>query len=538
MTQKQWWQDSIIYVVDVEKFYDSNNDGIGDFAGLTEKIDYIADLGVNCIWLLPFYESTHRDNGYDITDYFHVDPRQGSLDDFIAFIHAAGERGIRVIIDFVTNHTSNKHPWFEAARHDSRSRYRDYYYWSDNPPPTPPGKGTMFPGEENSVWAYDESARAYYYHRFYHFQPSLNPHNSNVREELERVVDFWMSFGVSGLRIDAAAMMVEAPAPEFQELKDPHDVLREIYQRAKLAKKDCALVGEVDVAQEKIKDFMDGKQLDMMFNFILNNHTFLALARQQAEPLIDTLEMMPRLTQEGCWVNFLRNFDEANLQRLDDKQQEEVFEHFAPREDMQIYGRGIRRRLAPMLNGNVAQLKMVYSLLFSFPGAPCLVYGDEIGMGDDLSQKGRWSVRSPMQWDDKRNAGFSAAPKGKLIQAVVDKGRFGYQNINVAREDAEQESLLNHIRSLCRLRLTLPVIRFESMSVIKNLPENVLGLCYRHDRDVVIVFHNLSDKKASFTLPPGLPGSALVDALSDEPFKTKTVSLPGYGFLWLVPDKV
>lgn len=535
-----WWKDAVIYAVDVERFYDSNGDGIGDFSGLTEKLDYIADLGITCIWLLPFYSSTNQDNGYDITGYFNIDPRYGTLDDFIAFVHRAGELGLRIIVDLVTNHTSNKHPWFEAARQNEKSRYRNYYYWAANPPPTPPGKGTIFPGEEDSVWTYDEVARAYYYHRFYHFEPSLNTNNPDVRAELERVLDFWMSFGISGVRVDAAAHMVEAPSPDYQTMDDPHDTLREVHKRSKEIKSDSVLIGEVDENPEELKEFLDGRQLDMMFNFLLNNYLFFALASQKAEPVERAIGLMPPICEKGQWANFLRNFDEVDLEQLSGDERQQVFEAFAPKENMQIYGRGMRRRLAPALGGNIDHIKLAYALLFALPGAPSFVYGDEIGMGEDLSQQGRFSVRSPMQWDDKKNAGFSSASKTKLVQPVIDNGKFSYHTINAAAQKADDTSLYHMLKTLCHLRREMKFIRQDNLHVVSGLSESILGLSYKKQDQFFLAIFNLADKsvKVSCDVPAGV--RKLINLLDKEAVKIKdnkiSCTLPPYGFSWLASE--
>lgn len=536
---EEWWQDAIIYAVDVERFYDSNDDGIGDFPGLTARLDYIAGLGVTCVWLLPFYESTNRDNGYDITGYFSVDPRYGTLDDFIAFIHQAGELGIRVIVDLVVNHTSDKHPWFQAARHNDQSRYRDYYYWSGNPPPTPEGKGTIFPGEENSIWSYDEVARAFYYHRFYHFEPSLNTHNADVRKELERVLDFWMSFGISGFRVDAAAHMVEAPSAEYQTMEDPHETLRKMHGRAKAVKSDSVLIGEVDEDPETLKKFLDGGQLDMMFNFLLNNYLFLSLATGEAGPVKKAMAMLPPLPEHGQWTNFLRNLDEVDLEQLTEAEREIIYDKFAPKKEMRIYGRGMRRRLASALGGDIKHIKLAYSLLFAMPGAPCFVYGDEIGMGEDLGQAGRYSVRAPMQWSEKKSGGFSKAPKAKLVQPMIEEGKFSYKKVNVAAQKENDDSLLAFITSLSHMRRRLKIIRQANCHVLSGLPDHILAVSYKDKDQYLIMLHNLIDEKTqgSVAIPADV---AQLDDLFDRSRAEADIdngqlrySLPPYGFRWL-----
>lgn len=531
-----WWKDVIIYAVDVERFCDSNGDGQGDFKGLTSKLPYLADLGVTCLWILPFYPSSHRDNGYDVTDYLRVDPRYGIFEDFLECLHKAGEFGMRVIVDLVAQHTSDQHPWFEAACYNAKSRYRSYYIWSDHPPPIEPGKGTIFPGEEDSVWTYDERARSFYHHRFYHFQPSLNFSDPDVRDEVERVLDYWLSFGISGFRVDAASHIMDDPLADAGLVPEPPDVLRDLYQRATHLKPDVLLLGEVDEDPEKLAEFFDGTRLNMMFNFFLNNYLFLALADERSEPIDRGLSLLPMAPANGQWANFLRNLDEADLERLDEDELQRVFEAFAPEEGMRIFGRGIRRRLAPML-GDPRRLRMAFSLLFSMPGSPLIVYGDEIGMGDDLSQQGRNAVRSPMQWSAEKNGGFSKAPKSKLAQAMVEEGDFGFAKVNVAAQQGEAESLLSFVKQLMQLRRASKTIGAGSCTVVASGSEHVLAHHYRSDQDPLLFLHNLkgASADAEVELRPGM--ERLSCFFGGDTGRTEEgylkVRLEPYGIRWL-----
>jgi maltose alpha-D-glucosyltransferase / alpha-amylase len=501
-----WWKDVIIYAVDVERFYDSDGDGQGDFKGLTSKLPYLADLGVTCLWILPFYPSSDRDNGYDITDYLRVDTRYGVFADFLDCLHKAGEFGMRVIIDLVAAHTSDQHPWFEAARYNAKSRYRSYYIWSEHPPPIEPGKGTIFPGEEKSVWTYDEHARAFFHHRFYHFQPSLNFADPDVRDEIERVLDYWLSFGISGFRIDAASHIKDDPLAEAGLAPQPPDVLRDLYQRATHLKPDVLLLGEVDENPDQLAHFFDGTRLNMMFNFFLNNYLILALADQRSEPIHRALSLLPMAPANGQWANFLRNMDEADLERLDEDELQRVFRTFAPEERMRIYGRGLRRRLAPMLGDDLRRLKMAFSLLFSMPGAPVVVYGDEIGMGEDLDQQGRNAVRSPMQWSAETNGGFSEAPKKRLAQPMVEDGHFGFKQVNVADQQDDSDSLLSFVKQLIRLRRAKKAIGAGSCTVVSSGSEQVLAHHYKSDHSPLLFLHNLKGEpaRAEVELGPGM----------------------------------
>ncbi|YBV94163.1 alpha-amylase family protein (plasmid) [Phyllobacteriaceae bacterium JZ32] len=532
---QSWWKDAIIYAVDVERFHDGNGDGVGDFKGLTSKLHYIADLGVTCIWLLPFYPSTEEDNGYAITDYFRIDSRFGLFEDFLDFVHRAGEYGIRVIIDLVVHHTSDQHPWFQAARYNEKSRYRDYYVWAHHPPPVAPGEGTIFPGEEDTVWTYDEVARAFYHHRFYHFEPGLNQANPDVRDEIMRIMDFWLSFGIAGFRVDAAAHLLENPLATPSEAEEIPDILRQMYKRATTFKPDVLMLGEVDESPQELEKFFDGSRLNMMFNFLLDNYLILALAEERAEPIQRGLTLLPQAPSNGQWANFLRNLDEADLERLKPEELEAVFRAFAPEENMRIYGRGLRRRLAPMLGGDEQRLKMAFSLLFAMPGAPLIVYGDEIGMGEDLSQPGRNAVRSPMQWDGSDNGGFST--QKKLVQPVIRDGPFGFTRVNVEEQLNRPDSLLSFIRQLTKLRRRHKEIQSGAYAILGCKSEHVLALHYKSEDTPLIVLHNLQGEKAKVEIDLPLDVGPLSSLFGDGGPEFSNgrlrLELEPYGIRWL-----
>ncbi len=451
MTEKAWYLDAVFYAVDVATFQDSNGDGIGDFQGLIRRLPYLADLGISCLWLLPFYPSPGRDNGYDVADYYGVNPDLGTLDEFIECVREAESRGIRVILDLVIDHTSDRHPWFQAARRDPRSRYRRYYTWADSPSPPEPGKGPIFPDEEPNVWSFDRVAGQYFYHRFYRFEPDLNAFNPEVRDELLRIMDFWLSFGIAGFRIDAASHLIEPPGPHHAA-GESHEILKELRRYADLRNPGTALLGETDVEPDQLATYFGkGDELHMLYNFFLDNYLFLALAEERAEPLARVLQRLPAIPEHCQWVNFLRNLDELDLERLRDTEREAVYRVFAPDEDMRIFGRGIRRRLAGMLTDR-RQREMAFSLLFTLPGAPLLVYGDEIGMGEDLSLPGRSAVRTAMQWSPTANGGFSSAPREALRRPVLSGGAFGYERVNVADQSEDPRSFLHFVQRLTAAR--------------------------------------------------------------------------------------
>lgn len=536
----RWYRNTIIYGVDVKTYQDSDGDGIGDFPGLISRLDYLRGLGVSCIWLLPCYPSPWRDNGYDIADYYDIDPRLGTLGDFVEFLRAANERGIEVIMDLVVNHTSDEHPWFQQARQDAESRFRDFYVWSDDPPPTPPGKENIFPGEESGVWTYDKQASSHYHHRFYSFQPTLNHANPKLRAEVEKILGFWLQLGVAGFRVDAAGPMIEAKGGlEESRPRDPHGILRQMREFVTLRRGDAVLLGEADEDPEEIGQFFGkGDELNLLFNFLLDNYLFLALARGEAEPLEMGLKLLPSVPPQGQWANFLRNLDELDLERLSDGQREDVYRAFAPKEEMRIYGRGIRRRLAPMLRNDRRWIEMALSLLCALPGCPVIVYGDEIGMGDDLSLEGRDAVRTVMQWSSDENAGFSVASPDALVRPALSGGAFGYERVNVADQERDPESLLNWVEHLFRIRRETPEIGQGEWSIIETAERGVLALRYDYEESVVITVHNFSRTGCKVLLRLREEEAAhMADLLGDRRYLpvrngVHQVELEGHGYRW------
>ncbi|HET7322456.1 MAG TPA: alpha-amylase family protein [Longimicrobiaceae bacterium] len=502
MSGEGWYQNAIIYAIDISVFQDSDGDGWGDFQGVIERLDYLCELGVTCLWLLPFYRSPDRDNGYDVADYYHVDERFGTLNDFERLVHEAGERSIRVIMDLVVNHTSDEHPWFQASRRDASSGFRDYYVWADHPPPVAPGHGPMFPGQENTVWTYDEVAQAFYFHRFYAFEPGLKIANPEVQHEIHRVMDFWLSFPISGFRIDSASHMIEDKGGEEDtEPENPHDVLKRMREIVDRRRPGAVLLGESDVTPPQLAAYFgDDDELNMLFNFLLDAYLFLALASQDAAPMLQVLKQLPSIPEKAQWANFLRNLDELDLERLSGEERESVFRAFAPEPEMRIYARGIRRRLAPMLGGDRKRIELAFSLLFSMPGAPVVVYGDEIGMGDDLSLEGRNSVRTPMQWSAERNAGFSIAEPDSLRRPVPSGGEFGREKVNVEAQQADPDSLLSWMKGLIAARRACPEIGLGERYPLSTEVKSVFAHVFDYRGDVIALAHNLGEEACTVTL--------------------------------------
>ncbi|MBE2270628.1 MAG: alpha-amylase family protein [Anaerolinea sp.] len=535
-----WYDDVIVYGIDVKVFCDSNGDGFGDFRGLTGKLDYLTDLGIDCVWLLPFYPSPLRDNGYDVTDYCDVDPRLGTLDDFKAFMAAAKEHGIRVLIDLVANHTSSDHAWFQAARQDRESPYRDYYVWVDEPPPNT-GKTPVFPGVEDSNWTYDAAADAHYWHYFYRHQPGLNHRNPKVREEFRKVMAFWLQLGVDGFRIDAAPMMIADKGTEDPFSQSRHAIVREMRAYAETINPEVVLLAEANTEPERLDEFFgsrtDADEMNMLFNFLLNVYIFLVLARGEAEQLHEFLRILPHTPENGQWLNFLRNHDELDLSRLTEAEREDVLAAFAPDPAMRAYDRGIRRRLAPMLNGDRRRMELAFSLLFSTPGTPLLMWGDEIGMGDDLSLEERESVRTPMQWSRDSNGGFSSAPAAKLFRPVIDKGDFGYQRVNVAAQQSDSQSFWHWMRRLMRCTHQLPELNHGEIDLIRADDSSVLVHASTWEGKTTITIHNLSAEPCRVHCHfEGYDLSQFEDVFDDQPYERvegSVIELHGYGYRWL-----
>ncbi|MDX2097099.1 MAG: alpha-amylase family protein [Leptolyngbyaceae cyanobacterium bins.59] len=549
--QNFWYKNAIVYSLDVETFMDSDGDGVGDFQGLTQRLDYLAGLGITCLWLLPFYPSPNRDNGYDVTNYYDVDPRLGTLGDFVEFVHQAHDRGIRILVDLVINHTSLEHPWFQKARSDKHSKYRSYYVWSKNPHPEP--SLIAFPTQEDSIWEYDEQAGASYLHHFYKEQPDLNIGNPEVREEILRIMGFWLALGVSGFRIDAAPFVIENVGIEHARPEELQQFLQQMQEFVSARQSDAILLAEANVPPEKISVYFgDGDRMQMLFNFLLNQHLFLALARQEVDALKDGLKGLPTIPPNCQWLNFVRHHDELTLDQLSKEQQQEIFAVFAPTEDMQIFGRGIRRRLPPMVKNHRDRMEMIYSLAFSLPGTPLLRYGDEIAMGDDLSLPGRDSVRTPMQWSDQPNGGFSTAPSNVLPHPVITEGQYGYPCTNVDTEQRSPASFLKWMEHLIRTRRQCPefgegtwrILSTDEPSVFVHLSETHSETHSAIHPTAILALHNLGDRPCIVTLSE-LESHQLTEVFNDNfsPLRqgqsyqaidqnTHTFTLNAYGYRW------
>ncbi|MDQ6850400.1 MAG: alpha-amylase family protein [Actinomycetota bacterium] len=541
---ERWYKEAVIYCVEVDSFQDSNGDGCGDLRGLTSRLDYLARVGVTCLWLNPIHPSPGRDNGYDVSDYYGIDPRLGTLGDFTELATQAGQRGIRLLLDLVVNHTSNEHPWFISARSDPDSPYRDWYVWSGAEPPDR-RQGIVFPGEQTETWTFDGQAKQWYFHRFYDFQPDLNWSNPAVRAEIKKVMAFWLELGASGFRIDAAPFVLEQVAPGVDPGPLDFTILDDWRQDVQWRTGDAVLLCEANVAPDDVAAYCAAAQpgpndrAHMMFAFGINAQLWLALARRDAEPLVEALRALPRLPKMAQWATFLRNHDELDLSRLTDEQRNDVMAAFAPKPDMRIYNRGIRRRLAPMMNGERRRIELAYSLQFTMPGTPVLRYGEEIGMGEDLKLGGREAIRTPMQWDGSRSAGFSTAPPDLLVRPVRNRGGYAPKRVNVRAQRRDRDSLLLWFEQLIRTLRECPEIGATAPSVLDvPLPRSVLAHRFDAPEGSILLLHNLADVPVTVDLTAVETSSGAYEVFGDvqyEPLSRKQsdLRLNGWGYRWI-----
>jgi maltose alpha-D-glucosyltransferase / alpha-amylase len=542
MIDDLWYKNAVIYCLDVEKFLDANDDGIGDFVGLTRKLDYLAGLGVTCVWLQPFYPSPNRDNGYDVSDYYGVDPRYGTGGEFVEFMNHAQQLGLRVVVDLVVNHTSDRHPWFQSAARSASSRYRDWYIWSKTRP-ADYRDGVVFPGVQKATWSRNAKAAEYYFHRFYEFQPDLNTMNAAVREEILRVMGFWLQMGVSGFRMDAVPFLISEKRRGHRARKD-YELLHDMRDFLQWRRRDAILLAEANVPPSESMDYFgaEGDRLQMMLNFAVNQRLFYALATADVRPLVQALRDTYRRPAAAQWVNFLRSHDELDLGRLTDTQRRRVFDAFAPDPNMRLYDRGIRRRLANILNNDRARLELAYSLLFTLPGTPMLQYGDEIGMGDNLALPERECARTPMQWTSQRNGGFTRAKRA--VRPLVADPIYGYKEVNVESQRREPDSLLNWIERKIRMRRECPEISWGDWRIVETSEPGVLIMRYDWDHHSLIAMHNFSSEPRAPRIDGKTAGDRLLvdllarnDSRADE-LGHHTIPLPPYGYRWYRPGGI
>jgi maltose alpha-D-glucosyltransferase/alpha-amylase len=538
MINDLWYKNAVIYSLSVATYMDANGDGIGDFQGLLRRLDYLHGMGVTALWLMPFQPSPCKDGGYDVADYYNVDPHYGTLGDFVEFTQGCKQRGMRVLIDLVVNHTSNEHPWFKEACRDEKSKYRDWYVWSKKKP-RDAASGVVFPGVQKSTWDYNKSAKAYYFHRFYDFQPDLNTGNPEVQAEILKIMGFWLQLGVDGFRMDAVPFVISAKGTGKRP-REKYDMLRSFSEFLTWRKSGAIILGEANVLPDTDLEYFGdfGERLQMMFNFEVNQHLFFALASGDPGPLMKAMVDTKPRPSTAQWGQFLRNHDELDLGRLTARQRETVFAAFGPEKNMQLYQRGIRRRLAPMLQGDRRRMELAYSLMMTLPGTPVLRYGDEIGMGDDLRLPERECARTPMQWSTEPNGGFTKS--NHPVSPVISEGGYSFQHLNVAVQRRDPNSMLNWMERIIRMRKEVPEVGWGDFTFLPTKQRPVLAMRYDWRNNSVLFLHNLSADPQEVRLSvagKGEDSGTLVNLLSeDHSFSEKNgkhcILLEPYGYRW------
>ncbi|HWY88127.1 MAG TPA: maltose alpha-D-glucosyltransferase [Gemmataceae bacterium] len=537
-----WYKDAIFYEVSVRSFLDSNEDGNGELRGLLQKLDYLKDLGVDCLWLMPFYASPLKDDGYDIADFYNVHPTLGTVEDFEALTKAAHERGIRIIADLVLNHTSDQHPWFQAARRDPASPYRDYYVWSETPDKYAQAR-VIFKDTHESNWTYDPVARQYFWHRFYSHQPDLNFDNPQVRAEILKVMAFWMDRGIDGFRVDAIAYLFEREGTSCENLQETHAFCKDIRRFMDERYPGTILLAEANQwPRDLVSYFGSGDEFHMAFNFPLMPRMFMALRREQSWPIIEIMDQIPPIPSTCQWALFLRNHDELTLEMVTNDERDYMYAEYAKDKRMRL-NLGIRRRLAPLMENDRRQIELLHAMLFSLPGSPVLYYGDEIGMGENIYLGDRNGVRTPMQWTGDRNAGFSRADPAQLHQPVILDPVFHYQAVNVEAQLRSPTSLLHWLRRLIRVRKKYAAFGRGTLRFLACENRKVVAYLREYQDQTLLMVNNLSAvaQPASLDLRPHrgfipveLFGNHGFPRIEDQPY---FLSLSPHSFYWFRLEK-
>lgn len=525
-----WYQNTVFYELYIRAYKDSVGDGHGDFRGAIEKLDHIQSLGVGCIWILPMYPSPLLDDGYDVADYTNIHPDYGDLADFKAFLDAAHERGLRVVTDLVMNHTSDQHPWFQEARRDPNSPYRDYYVWSDTDEKYQDAR-IIFLDTEESNWTYDEVAGQYYWHRFYSSQPDLNYDNPAVHEEMFRIIRFWLDMGIDGFRADAAPYLYQREGTNCENLPETHQFLKKVRRMMDEEYPDRVLIAEANQWPEDLLPYFgDGDEFHMCFHFPIMPRLFMAVKRGDKRPILDIMARTPAIPEGTQWLTFLRNHDELTLEMVTEEERQWMWRQYAPEPRMRL-NLGIRRRLTPLLDNDPRRWRILNALLMSLPGTPIIYYGDEIGMGDNIWLPDRHGCRTPMQWSDAPpNGGFSEADETYL---PVNAGPvYGYQKVNVAAQENDPGSHLAQTRFLVAARQGQPALQHGALEFVATDKPAILAFWRSLAGNRVLCVYNLSDEKTTTVLP--IP-DALPDLLSpDKRLIPSEVQLAPYAAHWLL----
>ncbi len=533
-----WYKDAIIYEVPIKSFCDGNGDGVGDLPGLLGHLDYLQELGVTCIWLLPFFPSPLRDDGYDIADYVNVHPSYGTLEDFKRVLEAAHDRGLRVVIELVLNHTSDQHPWFQRARTaPPGSPERDYYVWSDTDQRYRDAR-IIFVDTERSNWTWDPVAQAYYWHRFFHHQPDLNYDNPTVVAEMLSIVDFWLGLGVDGFRLDAVPYLVERDGTNCENLPDTHVIIKAVRAHMDRAYPGRMLLAEANQLPADVQAYFGtGDECHMAYHFPVMPRMFMALHLEDRHLIADVLEQTPAIPDTCQWALFLRNHDELTLEMVTEDERDYMYLAYSldPQAKLNI---GIRRRLAPLVGNDRRRIELLVGLVFSFPGTPIVYYGDEIGMGDNLYLGDRNGMRTPMQWTGDRNGGFSRADPERLYSPVIMDPVYGYQGLNVEAQESDTSSLLHWMRNMIRLRKQFKIFGRGTMEVLEPANGRILAYVRRYRDDIVLCVANLSrsvqpaelDLSAfAGLIPVEMLGYTEFPAIGATPY---FLTLGPYGFYW------
>lgn len=535
MNKNVWYQNAIFYELHTRAFYDSNNDGIGDLRGIIHKLNYIEQLGVNCIWLLPIFPSPLIDDGYDISDFYNIHPDVGTLEDFKELVFETHKKGMHIIADLVVNHTSDQCDWFKKAEEDPKSPFHDYYVWSDTNEKYQDAR-IIFIDTEKSNWAWSEKAHKYYWHRFYSSQPDLNYDNAKVREEMKNILRFWLDFGIDGFRADAVPYLFEREGTNCENLPETHQYLKELRKLIDEEFPECVLLAEANQWPTDLRPyFADGDEFHMAFNFPIMPRIFQAAAIERSSPIIEILEQTPTIPEDCHWCTFLRNHDELTLEMVTTEVRQFLWDFYAPENNMRL-NLGIRRRLAPLMNGDDKKIKLLYAILFSLPGSPIVYYGDEIGMGDNIDLNDRDGVRTPMQWSSKINSGFSDFLDGDLFSPVIDSGKFNYMDVNVEVQEKNPNSLLNEIKNIIKIRKKHPAFGTHNTTFLKDQNPEVFAIIRDDGNERIYCLHNLSHSKQIIKL--GAKNFSKILGSSNFLYRTEKqnqgeITLDPYSFLWL-----
>ncbi len=533
-----WYQNAVFYEVHVRAFADSNGDGIGDLQGLISKLGYIKDLGVDCIWILPIYPSPLRDDGYDIADYYGIHPDYGTVKDFQHLIQKAHQLDLKIIADLVLNHTSDQHPWFQAARSDPSSKYHDYYVWSESDEKYQDAR-IIFLDTEPSNWTFDEKAGKYYWHRFYASQPDLNYDNPAVIKEMKNVMRFWLDSGIDGFRADAVPYLIEREGTNCENLPETHAILKSFRAFIDENYSDKILLAEANQWPEDVRPYFgDGDEFHMGFHFPVMPRIYMALRKGDASPIHWIMSQTPAIPDNTQWCIFLRNHDELTLEMVTEEERQWMWEQYAPDPRMRL-NLGIRRRLAPLLDNNPRKILLANALLFSLPGAPIIYYGDEIGMGDNIDLPDRNGVRTPMQWDDTKNAGFSTADPEKLYAPLIKDETYGFKKVNVAKQENDPESLLTKMKHLIAVRKQHPIFSVGDYQFMAEDHKQCLTIHRKYEGQNLICILNLTDQvqRMQLTLPKCEHGQTR-DLITGKEYGRLTdqgldIDMPPHGYSWL-----